>query len=329
MVLKLPFRPDPFVAALLSAVVLASLLPCRGGIADILHLITQAAIVLVFFLHGARLSRQAMVQGLSRWKLHLAVFACTFCLFPLIGLSLRMGLGGVIEPAIAAGLLYLCLLPSTVQSSVAMTAIAGGNVPAAVCSASSSQIIGIVLTPLLVSLFMPGETLGGGAVGLDQIRTIALQLLLPFVVGHLSRPWTASWLETRKRLTMTADRGAIVLLVYTAFSAAVVDGLWRRMSGTDLLTMLALAAVLLAVVLAATVATAKLLRLPLEDEIALVFCGSQKGMAAGVPMAGVLFPAASVGVLVLPLMAYHQMQLIVAAMLAQRYAAKRKTVDLA
>jgi solute carrier family 10 (sodium/bile acid cotransporter), member 7 len=326
MPLKLP-RPDPFLLFLLGTVALASLLPCRGEGARIFGWITQGAIVLLFFLHGAKLSREAVLAGAGHWRLHLLVAGTTFVLFPAIGLLLRRVIGpGQLDPQLVSGILFLCLLPSTVQSSIAFTSIAGGNVPAAVCSATLSNLAGIVITPVLVGLFLG---VSGAAHGIDlrAVGSIMGQLLLPFVAGHLSRPLTAGWLGRHKTLANRVDRGSILLVVYTAFSAAVVQGLWRELSARDLAMVLALDGLILAVALALTSAAARLLGFSAADQIAIVFCGSKKSLASGVPMAGALFPAAVVGPMIVPLMLFHQMQLMVCSVLAQRYAERRLQTD--
>ena len=326
MPLKLP-RPDPFLLFLLATVALASLLPCRGEGARIFGWITQGAIVLLFFLHGAKLSREAVLAGAGHWRLHLLVGGATFVLFPAIGLLLRSVIGpSQLDPQLVSGILFLCLLPSTVQSSIAFTSIAGGNVPAAVCSATLSNLTGIVITPVLVGLFLG---VSGAAHGIDlrAVGSIMGQLLAPFVAGHLSRPLTAGWLGRHKTLANRVDRGSILLVVYTAFSAAVVQGLWRELSARDLAMVLALDGLILAVALAVTSAAARLLGFSAADQIAIVFCGSKKSLASGVPMAGALFPAAVVGPMIVPLMLFHQMQLMVCSVLAQRYAEHRLQTD--
>ena len=307
---------EPFILALLGTVVLASLLPARGSFAVWAGYAADAGIVLLFFLHGAKLSREAIWAGARNWRLHLAVFAATFMLFPLLGLGFA-ALPFVPE-VLAAGLLFLTLLPSTVQSSIAFTAIARGNVAAAVCSASFSNLIGILVTPALVALLMRAG--GGGGVSLASVEAILLQLLLPFVAGHLLRPLIGGFVGRHKALLGIVDRGSILLVVYTAFGAAVVEGLWRRVSGGDLALLIVLCLALLALILALTWALGRVMHLPREDAIVLLFCGSKKSLASGVPMAGVLFPAAQVGVVLLPIMLFHQFQLIACAIIARRYA---------
>jgi len=307
---------EPFILMLLGTVVLASLLPARGEIATIVGYAADIGIVLLFFLHGAKLSRDAILSGLRNWKLHLAVLAVTFVAFPLFGLGLS-ALPFVTGP-LAAGLLFLTLLPSTVQSSIAFTAIARGNVAAAVCSASFSNLLGILVTPALVALLM--RTAGSAGISVEGVEKIVVQLLVPFVAGHLLRPWIGAWVTRRKAMLTIVDRGSILLVVYSAFGAAVVEGLWSRLSLGDLILIGLLCVALLAFVLALTFAVARLMKLPREDAIVLQFCGSKKSLASGVPMAGVLFPPAQVGVILLPLMLFHQLQLVACAVIARRYA---------
>ena len=306
---------DPFLLALLATVLLASLLPAHGVGARIADAVADAGIVLLFFLHGAKLSREAIWGGAKAWKLHLAVLATTFGMFPLMGLAARhMGAG---PQGLRDGLLFLTLLPSTVQSSIAFTAIARGNVAAAVVSASFSNLLGIFLTPLLVAMLMQRGG-AGGAVSLESVEGIVLQLLLPFVVGHLARPWIGGFVARHKPLVTMVDRGSILLVVYTAFGAAVVEGLWHRVSLGDLAVVALLSAALLAIVMVASWALGGVLGFAREDRIVLLFCGSKKSLASGVPMAGVLFPAAALGTIILPLMLFHQLQLIACAVVARR-----------
>ncbi|MBO9645238.1 MAG: bile acid:sodium symporter [Pseudacidovorax sp.] len=312
------FLPDRFTLMLIGTVTLASLLPAQGRVAVGMETLTTIAIAALFFLHGARLSREAVLAGMGHWRLHLLVLASTFVLFPLLGLALRPLLQPLVTPTLYTGVLYLCVLPSTVQSSIALTAMARGNVPAAVCSASASTLLGVLITPVLVNLLVvPGHHADAS---LDAIGRILLQLMVPFVAGHLLRPWVGGFVQRNAKMLKWVDQGSILLVVYTAFSAAVVKGLWHQLPLSALLAVAVVSALLLALALGVTNTIAKRLGFSIEDRITIVFCGSKKSVASGVPMANVLFPASIVGPIVLPVMLYHQIQLMVCAVLAQRYA---------
>ena len=313
------FLPDNFTLALLTTVALASVQPAAGGVARFFEGLTVAAVGLLFFLHGAKLSRQAIVAGLSHWRLHLVVVASTFVLFPLLGWVLRPVLQRLVTPDLYLGVLFLCALPATVQSAIAFTAMARGNMPAAICSASASTLLGIVITPLLTGLLL-SRTAAAQHDALESIGRIMLQLFVPFIAGHLLRPWIGGLTQRHAPVLKFVDQGAILLVVYTAFSAAVVEGLWRQMPLPALAGLLVVCAVILALALCFTTWLSRRLGFTKEDEVTIVFCGSKKSLASGVPMAKVLFAAHAVGAMVLPLMVFHQMQLMVCAVLAQRYA---------
>ncbi|RVU07718.1 bile acid:sodium symporter [Novosphingobium umbonatum] len=310
---------DPYILALLTTVALASILPARGGFAVFCENAATWAIVLLFFLHGAKLSREAIVAGVAHWRLHLSTLGVTFALFPLLGLGVSLLPG--LPVLVAQGMLFLTLLPSTVQSSIAFTSIARGNVAAAVCSASFSNLAGIFITPLLVSLMMGGS---GASLSLEAIEKIVLQLLLPFVAGHLLRPWIGGFVARHKPVIGYVDRGSILLVVYTAFSAAVVGGLWQHLPLWELGLIAGLSVVLLALVMGATWGLGGLMGFAQADRIVLLFCGSKKSLASGVPMAGVLFAPSQVGEVILPLMLFHQIQLMACAVLARRFAGEEE-----
>jgi sodium/bile acid cotransporter 7 len=311
-------RPDPFTAMLVGMALLSAVLPISGEPARLYGLATKAAIALLFFLHGVRLPREAVVAGIVHWRLHLTVFAATYVLFPLFGLAAGLLPDRLLDPALAAGILFLCCLPSTVQSSIAFTSMAGGNIPAAVCSASASNLIGVALTPLLVAVLMQAE--GGAVVSFDSVQAVVLQLLVPFAIGQALHGRLGGWAGRNKRLTMLVDRGSILMVVYGAFSEAMVHGLWSQISGGGLLTMVVIDVAMLAAALVLTRWAARRLNFSRADEIAIVFCGSKKSLASGVPIANILFSAQAVGMIVLPLMLYHQIQLMACAVLARRYA---------
>ncbi|MEG3626657.1 bile acid:sodium symporter family protein [Streptomyces poriticola] len=314
--LRRPYRTpiDPYILLLLGTVGLAALLPARGTAADAVSGASTAAIALLFFLYGARLSTREALDGLRHWRLHATVLACTFLVFPLLGLAARGTVPVLLDEPLYQGLLFLTLVPSTIQSSIAFTSMARGNVPAAVCAGSFSSLAGIVVTPLLaVSLL--GSSAGGFSA--DSLLKIVLQLLVPFLAGQLLRRWIGGFVDRHRTVLGLVDRGSILLVVYAAFSEGMVQGIWHRVSPARLAGLLGVEVVLLAVMLALTWYGAKALGFGREDRITIQFAGSKKSLAAGLPMAGVLF-GAQASLAVLPLMLFHQMQLMVCAVIAKR-----------
>ncbi|NYT86598.1 bile acid:sodium symporter family protein [Pollutimonas harenae] len=314
------FSIDPFLIKLLIAIVLASLLPAHGVGATIFSWAASLAIALLFFLHGARLSRGAIIAGAGHWRLHASIFSITFLVFPILGLLIGPVFGGYLTPDLYTGVLFLCCLPATVQSAIAFTAIARGNVPAAICSASASSLLGVFLTPVLTGLVLAGTNTASASLSTDTLGKIMLQLLLPFVLGHLARPLIGTWVVKRNRLLKHVDQGSILLVVYSAFSAAVIGGLWSSTPPSALLALLAVSLVLLGLVMGATQLLGRFMHFGLEDRIALLFCGAKKSLSSGIPIANILFAGHAVGAIVLPLMIFHQIQLIVCAIIAGMYA---------
>ncbi|KMS76764.1 bile acid:sodium symporter [Streptomyces viridochromogenes] len=307
---------DPYILLLLGTVGLAALLPARGTASDVASGASTAAIAFLFFLYGARLSTREAMDGLKHWRLHVTVLACTFVVFPVLGLAARGLVPVVLTHPLYQGLLFLTLVPSTIQSSIAFTSMARGNVPAAICAGSFSSLVGIVVTPLLAAAVLGG---GAGGFSADSLVKIVLQLLVPFVAGQLLRRWIGGFVARHKKVLGLVDRGSILLVVYTAFSEGMVQGIWHQVSPARLAGLLAVEVVLLAVMLALTWYGAKALRFNREDRIAIQFAGSKKSLAAGLPMASVLF-GAHASLAVLPLMLFHQMQLMVCAVIAKRRA---------
>lgn len=319
MSMKRPrFLPDNMTLLLLTMVILASIFPARGSVATGFDYLSTGMIALLFFMHGAKLSRQAVIAGITHWRLHLLVLLMTFAAFPLIGVLLKPMMLWLVTPELYTGILFLCVLPSTVQSSIAFTAVARGNVPAAVCSASASNLIGIFLTPLLVSMMI--ATQGENHSSLQAMLKIVYQLLLPFVAGQIARPWLQSWMEKRASSLKMLDQSSILMVVYVAFSEAVSEGLWQQLPLAMLLSLLVISAVMLAMIMLLTTFASRRFGFNKEDEITIFFCGSKKSLASGVPMAKVLFASHTVGMVLLPLMLFHQLQLMVCAVMAQRYA---------
>jgi solute carrier family 10 (sodium/bile acid cotransporter), member 7 len=316
---------DPYILAIVGMVALASLVPVRGGGAVAAGYATNAAIALLFFLHGARLQPKAAMAGARHWRLHVVVFASTFLLFPVIGLAFRAVAPDLLTPPLWTGLLLLCVLPSTVQSSIAFTSIARGNVPAALCAATASNLLGILLTPLLAGLLLSTQ----GGFSISGVGDVVLQLMVPFAAGQLARPWIATWAGANKTLLGLVDRCSILLVVYVAFSEGVTHGIWHQLDASRLATLLLLDAALLGAVLLATSGISRLLCFGRADAITTVFCGSKKSLAAGLPMASVLFASQPVGLVILPLMLFHQIQLMACAALARRYAATQEKLPVA
>jgi len=320
------FIPDVFTQLLVLTVALATLYPARGAIAAQLGVVADLAIAFLFFLHGARLSREVVLAGLLHWRLHLVILLSTFGLFPLLGLMLDAL--DVLSSALQTGVLFLCVLPSTVQSSIAFTSIARGNVPAAVCAASVSNVFGLFLTPLWIGLVFAADGDEQAGVSLDAVELIVAQLLAPFVLGQILQPWIGEPIRRARRWLSMTDRGSILLVVFLAFSKAVTEALWRNTSPRELASLVAVDIALLVAVLVITTLGSRLLGFAREDEIAIVFCGSKKSLASGVPMANVIFAGHAISAVVLPLMLFHQIQLMVCAVLAQRYAERTTNATL-
>jgi solute carrier family 10 (sodium/bile acid cotransporter), member 7 len=323
------FLPDRFTILLVCTVILASVLPISGIWADWFGVATDIAIGLLFFLHGARLARETVVAGVLHWRLHLTIVLTTFAIFPLLGLAMGFIPESVLPAPLYLGMLFLCVLPSTVQSSIAFTSMAGGNVPAAIVAASGSNILGMFLTPALVALFL--TTTGDGGVSADALQKIGLQLLAPFILGQILQPWIGNWIRSKKTLLAPVDRGSILMVVYLAFSHAVMEGIWQTFSVRDIAVVIGLDIVLLMIVLAVTIWGSRALGFSKEDEITITFCGSKKSLASGVPMANAIFAgqSASIGAVVLPIMLFHQIQLMACAVIAQKYAQRLKAKEIA
>lgn len=316
---------DPYIVLMMAMVVLAVLIPARGRGADIAGAAADAGIIFLFFLYGVRLSTSAAIKGLLHWRLHLAILLSTFALFPLLGLLFRHIAPVWISGALVSGIVYLCVLPSTVQSSIAFTSIARGNVPAALCAASASNMIGVFLSPLLAGWLLNAS---GVTLSYEVFQDILLQLMAPFMAGQILRRWIGDWVLRHRAVLGYADRGSILLIIYVAFSRGMVDGIWGQIDTRDMIFLVGILAALLALALFITGFVGRsVLRLNTGDEIALQFCGSKKSLASGLPMAGILFPAAQVGLIVLPLMIFHQMQLIACAVLARHYARRAEVAE--
>ena len=313
---------DRFTILLVTMVILASIVPVSGNAAHIFGVITNIAIAILFFLHGAKLSREAIVEGILHWKLHALVFAFTFVLFPVLGLAAKPLLLPILGQELYWGFLFMCFLPSTVQSSIAFTSVAKGNVAAAVCSASFSNLVGMFITPVLVSVFIFGQSKHNYDPTASIIQ-ITLLLLVPFILGQLLRSWIFPYMKKVPGIVKAFDQGTILMVVYAAFSSAVVAGLWHQVSLLTLFYLVLACSVLLTIVMLLGLFVPVWLGFNRADQITIFFCGSKKTLASGVPMAQILFSGQPLGMIVLPIMIFHQIQLMVCGVIAN-YWSKRK-----
>lgn len=316
-------KVDWFLLGMVAVMVLAWIAPDIGATGGVLkpEVTMKAGIALLFFLHGVALPLAALHSGLMNWRLHLFVQTCTFVFFPLLGIGLLTMGGGFGSEPMRTGIFYLCALPSTVSSSVAMTAAARGNVAGAVFNATLSSVIGVVLTPLWVVAIL--KTQGQAQRLYPVIMDLVRWLILPLALGQACRPWLGAWIGRHRSGIHFVDRATILFLVYTSFCDSVVGGVWTSRSATELLAVGGLCAGILALAIASTSWLARVLKFPDEDRIAAVFCGSKKTLAAGVPMAKLIFGAhPALGLILLPILIYHPIQLAVCGVLAQRWASR-------
>ena len=309
---------DRYMALLFATVLAGAFLPASGAVAEGLRSVSFWAIAVLFFLYGAKLSTASIAAGLTNWRLQGGVLLVTFVAFPILALILAALAGPVLGPVLAAGIVYVGCLPSTVQSAITFTSLARGNVAGAVCAASISNLVGVVLAPLLVAVLLATD--GEVDIHADAMWKIVQQILLPFFAGQLARPLIGKLIERHKALVTLYDRGAILLIVYVAFSAGTVGGIWGAVGPAVMAALVAVILVFLGLAMAASVALGRLAALPEADRTTLFFCGSTKSLATGLPMAGLLFAGQEVAMIVLPLMLYHLIQLMLCAALAQRAA---------
>ena len=308
---------DPFVVALVATMVLGLVVPVPGDAQRVVDTVADVAVAILFLVYGMRLSTTEVWSGLRNVRLQGGILASTYVVFPVLGIAVSWAVTPLVGVPLAAGILFLSLLPSTVQSSVAFTSVARGNIAGAVCGATVSNVVGMVVTPLLVLWFMSSS---GATGGLSGLRDVLLHLLAPFVVGQLLQPFVGRWVRARRWLTLSVDRGTILVVVFGAVAAATSAGVWAGISAWTIVALVGISAVMLAVMLAVTWWGGAALRLGTPDRVALLMCGSKKSLATGLPMAAVLFPVAVAGTVAVPVIVFHQLQLVVCAVLARRLA---------
>lgn len=304
--------------AIIAAAIIATLLPARGAAVPTFDWISRIMVAILFFMYGSRLKREEAIAGLKHWRLHGVILTFTYIVFPLLGLAMRPLSPALIPTDLYRGILWICIVPATVQSAINFTSIARGNVAGAVVSASLSNLLGVFFTPLLAMVLMSAT---GLRIRASSILDIAGQVLAPFLLGQVFRRWTADFFARHRKLKYF-DQATIVLVVYIAFSAGIRNDVWHATNVAQIALIIVICLVLLAILLWLTWQVAGWLGFNRRDQIAIQFCATKKSLTTGVPMASVLFPAASVGLIVLPLMIFHQAQLMACSWLASKYAAR-------
>jgi solute carrier family 10 (sodium/bile acid cotransporter), member 7 len=306
--------PDRFVPILLATVILATVLPVRGMAVPFASGVATGAVVLLFFMNGIRLPRDEVLKALVNWRLHGAIFAFCFGVMPIAAIATSYAFAPVLPPLLTLGLIYLGILPSTVQSATTASSLAGGNVAASVVAAALINLAGMLLSPALFGMIVGGQ--GGFAFSSVMLLRIISMLLLPFIAGQIAQKWLRDWALRHKSITVQLDRSAIAIAVYVALSGAVVAGLWQTLSASHVLWLLLALSILLSVSFGGAWALGRMINYPRPEAITLLFAGAQKSVAVGAPMAAILFPAAQAGAILLPLIAFHVAQLVISAWLA-------------
>lgn len=310
---------------IVAMMILGLVLPIPSGAVGPISQVSNVGIFILFLLYGSRLSTREVVDGMKNFRLQGSIIAATFIAFPILGIVTEWVTAPFLGSTLAAGLLYVTLLPSTVQSSIAFVSVARGNIAGAITAATVSNLIGMLATPLLV-LWLMGAT---GSMGWTNIRDILILLLLPFIIGQVAQKWTGDWVRRHKTLTGMWDKGTILAIVFVSVVSATDAGVWDTVSLGMILGVCVLSIILVAIVLALTWWGGKFIGLNVEDRIALLMCGSKKSMATGLPMANVLFPSSVAGPIAVPLIIFHQLQLMICAWLARRLGARPEGVNVA
>ena len=308
--------PDRFVLLILAALACGWILPVRGQALEAAQTIIFIGIFLLFFLHGLRLPRSEVVKAGRAWQVQVAMLGFVFVAMPLAGWGLASLSAATLPPLLVAGIIYVSILPSTVQSAISYASIAGGNVATSVVGAALSNLAGILLTPALAALL-----LGAVGVGMDSsvVVKIATMLLLPFALGQLAQGWLGAWAARQKTLLSLFDKGVILMAVYISFAGAVSSGALGALDGRILVWLSLILAALLVFAFASAFLAGRILGLDQPDRISLVFAGAHKSIATGAPMAAILF-GTEAGLIILPAILYHIAQLILSAPLASRLA---------
>lgn len=309
---------DPFVIAIAVTVFIAYLIPYPGTKESPFHLdeIANIGVSVIFLLYGVQLGPEKLKTGITNTKLHLVIQASTFILFPVIIILLKPLFNTVFLQQVWLPFFFLAALPSTVSSSVVMVSIAGGNIPAAIFNASISSMLGVFITPLWMSIFLKqtGNVELGGI-----IIKLLLQVLLPVIIGLFLHKKFGQKAEKNKKKLKLFDQSVILLIIYCSFSESFYEGVFKNFDALYLGEILLMAIALLFTVYGIITIVTKALHFDLKDQITATFCGSKKSLVHGTVMSKVLFAnAAGTGLILLPLMMYHAMQLLIISIIAGR-----------
>lgn len=312
----LKIRFDGFLIGMLCAVALGLAAPASGHWAEILSWTTRFAIGLLLFLHGARLSTADVLKGLRNWRLHSITLAVTFALYPALGLAVGAAFGGLLPDDLRVGIVFFSLVSATVQICVVHTAVAGGDVAAAVVAASMSSTLGVFVTPALAAAVVVASR--AAHLDLRTIVAIVAQLLLPLVAGQTLHSKVGSMLQRHDHMLRRVDRSLVLVMLFFAFSMGTAAGIWRSIPPSRFALVVVLCAGILATALAIIIAAGKVLAFPRGDLIAIAFVGTSKSLVTGLPVATAMFAGRTAALVVLPLLVYHQIWLVISAFVAQR-----------
>ena len=314
--LRLFRATDPLVRLLIVAILLAAIFPVTGRQHEVAQGVSDAAVMLLFLLNGLRLPRGEAAKSIRHLQFLVPLVLWCFGAMALAGWGLSSIGGRVLPPELTLGLIYLGVMPSTVQSATAYSSVAGGNVTSSVIAAAVLNIAGVFICAPLFSVIAGGRLAG---LDLHVLGRVLMLLVLPFVMGQILQNRLAGITRRFPSLIKWADRTAIAIAVYVAFSGAVEQGLWERIDGGVWAILLALVIALLGFAFGGAWLVSGAVGLDRRDRIAFFFAGGQKSIAFGAPMASALFPPAVAGMLLLPLLSYHLLQLVISAPLAARF----------
>lgn len=310
---------DGFMLALFSAVFLAYLYPYPGSSASPVPVgeIANWGVALIFFFYGLKLSPADLKAGLTNWKLHLVVHGATFLLFPLIAFGLKPFFTSADGDLLWVGILFLCALPSTVSSSVVMVSIAGGNLPAAIFNASISSLLGVFITPIWISTVIDDIT---PDFDLSTVFwKLTFQVIVPVTLGLIFHRKLGGWVNRNKKQIRYFDQSTIILIVYSSFCESFDQRIFSAFAWMDIILLSIGMVALFFVIFGIVKMVCGMLRFNREDSITAVFCGSKKSLVQGAVMMKVLFPnVATAGIILLPIMIYHALQLIIVSIIAQK-----------